>query len=104
MRAEPIAGSIAISRVHWQKSGAPKRKRNWVADVAPDAPIEGAEFAALMARFEPFEPRPRVAVAVSGGADSMALTLLTERWARARGGVLTALTVDHRLRRDSAGE
>ncbi|HYM04003.1 MAG TPA: tRNA lysidine(34) synthetase TilS [Stellaceae bacterium] len=57
-----------------------------------------------MARFEPFEPQPRVAVAVSGGADSMALTLLAERWVRARGGTLTALTVDHRLRRDSAGE
>src|SRR5579863_7596340 len=34
----------------------------------------------------------------------MALTLLTERWVRARGGALTALTIDHRLRRDSAGE
>ena len=67
-------------------------------------PVEAAEFAALMAAFEPFEPRPHLAVAVSGGSDSMALTWLAADWARARGGQLTALTVDHGLRAESAAE
>ena len=52
----------------------------------------------------PFGPKPKLAVAVSGGADSLALTLLAERWAQARGGSLTALTVDHGLRPESRAE
>jgi len=52
----------------------------------------------------PFGPRPRVAVAVSGGADSLALALLLQDWAAARGGTLTALTVDHGLRPEAARE
>jgi tRNA(Ile)-lysidine synthase len=67
-------------------------------------PLSGDEFAALMARFAPFEPSPQLAVAVSGGADSMALTLLAHDWAQANGGAVTALTVDHRLRAESAAE
>jgi tRNA(Ile)-lysidine synthase len=51
-----------------------------------------------------FEPMPHIAVAVSGGADSMALILLAARWARARGGRATALIVDHGLRPGSAAE
>jgi len=46
----------------------------------------------------------RVAVALSGGADSLALTLLAQDWLAAHGGHLTALTVDHRLRDDSTRE
>lgn len=45
-----------------------------------------------------------IAVAVSGGADSMALTLLTQRWCAQNGKQLSALTVDHRLRVESAYE
>jgi tRNA(Ile)-lysidine synthase len=41
---------------------------------------------------------------VSGGADSMALALLAHGWARARGGDLLALVVDHGLRADSGAE
>ncbi len=52
----------------------------------------------------PFEDRPRIAVGVSGGADSLALTLLLDRWARARGGEVVGLGVDHGLRPESAGE
>lgn len=63
-----------------------------------------AAFAARMADVGPFESAPRLAVAVSGGADSMALCLLADTWARARGGRVTALTVDHGLRAGSAGE
>lgn len=43
-------------------------------------------------------------MAVSGGADSMALALLADAWARARGGDVLALVVDHGLRPDSAAE
>jgi tRNA(Ile)-lysidine synthase len=57
-----------------------------------------------MARLGPFERAPHAAVAVSGGADSMALTLLAVGWAQRAGGTATALTVDHGLRPDSASE
>ncbi len=58
----------------------------------------------MMAPFAPFEDRPHLAVAVSGGADSMALALLADRWARTRHGRITALTVDHGLRADASAE
>jgi tRNA(Ile)-lysidine synthase len=68
------------------------------------APLLAAEFAALMARFQPFESHPRIAVACSGGGDSMALALLADRWARDHGGSVVALIVDHRLRPESTRE
>jgi tRNA(Ile)-lysidine synthase len=46
----------------------------------------------------------RIAVAVSGGPDSMALLRLAARWAKERRVELHALTVDHRLRAESAAE
>lgn len=52
----------------------------------------------------PFEASPHLAIACSGGADSMALTLLAHAWARACGGRVSALTVDHRLRPESTAE
>jgi tRNA(Ile)-lysidine synthase len=57
-----------------------------------------------MAQLGPFEAAPRLAVGVSGGADSLALTLLADRWARRHGGTVLALTVDHRLRAAAAAE
>ena len=57
-----------------------------------------------MAPLGPFERAPRLAVAVSGGPDSLALCLLADRWARARGGRVSALTVDHGLRPESGAE
>ncbi|MBI2256973.1 MAG: tRNA lysidine(34) synthetase TilS [Proteobacteria bacterium] len=57
-----------------------------------------------MAACGPFESKPHIAVAVSGGADSLALMLLLARWARAQGGRVSALTVDHGLRAESAAE
>jgi len=68
------------------------------------AAITSEEFDDLMARVGPFEPRPELAVAVSGGADSMALAILAERWVRDRRGRLRALIVDHGLRVESAAE
>jgi len=67
-------------------------------------PLTTAEFETLMARFAPFEAAPRVAVACSGGGDSMALAVLAAHWATAQGGDATALIVDHRLRPESARE
>lgn len=52
----------------------------------------------------PFESTPHVAVACSGGADSLALTLLADEWAREAGGRATALIVDHAMRPESADE
>ncbi len=57
-----------------------------------------------MAQLGPFEPAPRLAVAVSGGADSLALAVLLADWARACRGSLVALTVDHQLRAASCAE
>ncbi len=75
------------------------------AEAPPAAlPLDDHAFEELLAPLGPFEPSPHVAVAVSGGSDSLALCLLTDRWARARGGAVTALTVDHGLRPESAAE
>jgi tRNA(Ile)-lysidine synthase len=52
----------------------------------------------------PFECRPWLAVGVSGGRDSLALALCAAEWAAARGGRVEAVTVDHRLRDESADE
>ena len=71
---------------------------------APAPPLGSREFASLFGALGPFEARPHLAVACSGGADSMALALLLHDWARSAGGSLTALTVDHRLRPESAAE
>ena len=72
--------------------------------MAGAKPISKKEFAASMAALGPFERPPALAVAVSGGADSMALTLLAADWAAARRGSIVALTVDHRLRNESRAE
>jgi tRNA(Ile)-lysidine synthase len=63
-----------------------------------------ADFAAAMAGLGPFEPAPRLAAAVSGGPDSMALAILAADWSRANAGSLFALIVDHGLRPESGME
>ena len=49
-------------------------------------------------------PATSFAIALSGGADSLALTLLAQDYVAQHGGRITALTVDHRLRTASTGE
>ena len=61
-------------------------------------------FAAALERLLPPGRAPRLAVAVSGGADSTALALLAHAYCKARGGVVLALTVDHGLRAEAADE
>ena len=48
-----------------------------------------------------FEINPKVAVAVSGGPDSMAIVFLLNKWIKKNKGSLIALIVDHQLRKDS---
>ncbi|KAG6551058.1 hypothetical protein Mapa_007292 [Marchantia paleacea] len=70
-------------------------------------------FASQM-RLSGLNPSHRIAIAVSGGADSIALCLLIARWkrltlqreglARQGSGELLAYVVDHSLRKDSAEE
>lgn len=61
-------------------------------------PVDQADFTRALDALGPFEPAPHLAIAVSGGADSLALAALGTRWLEARGGSGTALTVDHGLR------
>jgi tRNA(Ile)-lysidine synthase len=67
-------------------------------------PLSAPEFTALMAPFAPFEAQPTIAVAVSGGRDSVALAVLAHAWVRARQGHVLGLIVDHGLRSESAAE
>ncbi len=66
--------------------------------------LDQVAFSRLMAPLGPFEPAPRVAVAVSGGADSLTLAVLMDAWARARGATAVALIVEHGLRPNSLAE
>ncbi len=75
-----------------------------VADVSTPPPVAAAEFAAAMKILGPFEPAPRLAAGVSGGADSMAVAVLANHWAKNQGGSLLALIVDHGLRAGSRPE
>nr|WP_298687969.1 tRNA lysidine(34) synthetase TilS [uncultured Dongia sp.] len=69
-----------------------------LSELGPD------QFAALMAACGPFETKPHLAIGVSGGSDSLALMFLLNHWLISQGGKLTALTVDHGLRAESAKE
>lgn len=75
-----------------------------MTDPAEPHPVDGACFARLMAPFGPFEARPELAVAVSGGRDSLSLTLLAQEWSTGQGGRILALIVDHGLRPEAARE
>ena len=51
-----------------------------------------------------FEKNPSIAVAVSGGPDSMCLLYLLNNWIKKNKGSLIAIIVDHQLRRESKDE
>jgi tRNA(Ile)-lysidine synthase len=80
---------------------APRLRKSALAAAEP---LTLDELDAAMSAIGGSEPRPLLAVGVSGGPDSLALVILANRWARQRGGVAWALIVDHRLRLDSGVE
>ncbi len=71
--------------------------------AAEAGPVTAAEAAKL---FAPLGAHARLALAVSGGADSTALLFLMQRWrkALADGPVLSVLSVDHGLRSGARAE
>ncbi len=85
--------------------------RGYRASIAPNAfgyPVpQLIGDTALLSAFRPLEAYPSAALAVSGGPDSMALMHLARRWLSLKGrepASTTVLTVDHRLRPESADE
>ena len=51
-----------------------------------------------------FENKPFIAVAVSGGPDSMALLFLMKKWVDLKKGNLVALIVNHKIRKEATHE
>lgn len=82
----------------------PVSDRPYTPDAASLVAAASVRFSAAMTAFGGFEPAPHLVVAVSGGADSLALLRLAHSWATARGGRVLAVTFDHRLRPESADE
>lgn len=77
------------------------------APLTGAAPISETEFGALVAAADPalaVAPPSLFVAGVSGGGDSMALSLLLARWCRSHGHEFRALIVDHGLRPEAAGE
>ncbi|MDG1707754.1 MAG: ATP-binding protein, partial [Emcibacteraceae bacterium] len=67
------------------------------------SPLSNQEFDKLMAGLS-FDWPDKIAVAVSGGGDSMALLLLLATWCERNDVALYGLTVDHDLRAASQDE
>ena len=51
-----------------------------------------------------YERNPQIAIGVSGGPDSLALTILLHQWLKKKNGILIALIVDHKIRAESFSE
>jgi tRNA(Ile)-lysidine synthase len=73
-----------------------------ILETPATADLERAVGEVLDRRLLLDSPRP-VAVALSGGGDSLALALIAVAWAKRAGRRLLVLAVDHRLRAESAG-
>ncbi|SDF55143.1 tRNA(Ile)-lysidine synthase [Limimonas halophila] len=72
--------------------------------VGTAEPLGPDTFDSLMAPLAPDDARAPIGVAVSGGADSLALLTLLADWAVADGRLIHAFTVDHGLRAEAAAE
>ncbi len=66
--------------------------------------ISNKEFIKKIEKKYTFEKKPLVAVAVSGGPDSMALLFLLNAFIKYKKGNLMALIIDHRIRNNSKKE
>ena len=66
--------------------------------------ITQSYFNLILKNYYLFEKQPKIAVAVSGGPDSMALLFLLNVWIKKNKGSLVALIVDHKIRKDSGKE
>src|SRR5689334_5764157 len=80
-----------------------KLRSNDTSGLLAKPRVDDAVFAEAMRPFA-IDDGAHLAVAVSGGPDSMALLRLLQRWAEPRRIALTAVTVDHCLRSASARE
>jgi len=78
--------------------------QSFPATLRPTVIFDDFDFDLRLSALGPFERQPHLAVAVSGGADSLCLTLMASRWAARRGGRVTALSVNHGLRAEARGE
>ncbi|MEM9145572.1 MAG: tRNA lysidine(34) synthetase TilS [Pseudomonadota bacterium] len=74
------------------------------AIASPARPDADAVRAATFAALDRLCPPGALGVAVSGGGDSTALLLLAAEWARAQERRIEAVTLDHRLRAESAAD
>jgi tRNA(Ile)-lysidine synthase len=68
------------------------------------SPITFPEFSGWMAQLIELKAHEKIALAVSGGADSMALLLLANAWAKEKNIKITAVTINHNLRADAKNE
>ncbi|MGG7565339.1 tRNA lysidine(34) synthetase TilS [Rhodovulum sp. DZ06] len=88
-------------------AASPTPPPTWRAP-GPDRPGDAAAAAAaqatIHAALDRLAPDGALGVALSGGSDSLGLTLAARDWAAARGRALHAVTIDHRLRPESAAE
>ena len=66
--------------------------------------LANKEFIKTVEKKYTFEKKPSVAVAVSGGPDSMSLLFLVNAFIKYKKGNLIALIVDHRIRKNSKEE
>ncbi len=66
--------------------------------------LTNKEFVKSIEKKYTFEKKPSVAVAVSGGPDSMSLLFLVNAFIKYKKGKLIALIVDHRIRKNSKEE
>ena len=107
--------SAPVSHLINSRNGIPMHQRPFVKRSSAKNQEQGAvdltegaigerEFADLLGSLGPFEENPKLAIALSGGADSIGLCLLCQRWCQAVGGTLQALLVDHGLRQSSGIE
>ena len=72
-----------------------------ISSLSSPSILNNSDFDIRLSALGPFESQPHLAVAVSGGSDSLSLVLLASHWAACRGGKVTALSVDHGLRAES---